>query len=245
MSPSEAEKLHEEIFFSRDKECLAVLGRIRTLIVDVKSDPEMLRLLATPMLYSVWERIFSLCTSISLRVVQQEYERALDCPASTRAFWLRKADFFKSFVDSVRDIMELEREDSVFQQSTGFKKKISKGAFSLSVDVLSKLDAWHEKPLSHKSGCNDLVITYSNVNDSVVATNAEAIGLDDLDTYKQLDLTRLGSLVGIRNGIGHGASLTPPGPRELGELVDYTERLINQYVDVTSEWIALHTDAVA
>jgi len=137
--------------------------------------------------------------------------------------------------------MELEREDSVYQQSTGFKKKISKGAFNLSVEVLAKLDDWHQKPLDHKAGCEDLVLTYSNVNDSVVTTNAEAIGLTGLATYKALDLTKLGMLVGIRNGIGHGASLSAPGPRELGELFDYTEALIAQYVDVTLEWIDLHT----
>lgn len=243
MSPEEAQKLREEVYFSRDKECLATLVRVRTLVSEASSDPEMLRLMATPMLYSVWERVFSLCTSICLRVIQQEYERAAECPASARAFWLRKADFFKSFVSSVRDLMELEREDSAFQQSTGFKKKISKGAFNLSVEVLSKLDEWHKKPLDHKSGCEDLVITYSNVNDSVVATNAEAIGLANLDAYKTLDLSKLGLLVGIRNGIGHGASLNAPGPRELGELIDYSEALVSQYVNVTSEWIDLHTDA--
>lgn len=242
MRPEEAQRLREEINFSRDKECLATLARIRVLVGEVTSDSEMLRLMATPMLYSVWERVFSLCTSICLRVIQREYERAAECPASARAFWLRKADFFKSFVSSVRDLMELEREDSAFQQSGGFKKKISKGAFNLSVEVLSKLDDWHNKPLDHKSGCEDLVITYSNVNDSVVTTNAEAIGLAELNAYKSLDLTKLGQLVGIRNGIGHGASLIPPGPRELGELIDYSEALVTQYVNVTSEWIDLHTD---
>lgn len=242
MSPEEAETLCNYIYFSRDKECLATLDRIRALVGQESSDPEMLRLMATPMLYSVWERIFSLCTSTCLKVIEKEYERAAECPASARAFWLRKASFFKSFVSSVRDLMELEREDSIFQQSSGFKKKINKGAFNLSVEVLSKLDEWHQNPLSHKSGCEDLVITYSNVNDSVVATNADAIGLASLPAYKLLDLTKLGSLVGIRNGIGHGASLIPPGPRELGELIDYSEKLVRQYVDITSEWIALHTD---
>lgn len=242
MSPEDAQRLFEEVHFSRDKECLATLARIRVLMEEVTSDPEMLRLMATPMLYSVWERVFSLCTSICLRVIQREYEQAAECPASARAFWLRKADFFKSFVSSVRDLVELEREDSAFQQSSGFKKKISKGAFNLSVEVLSKLDDWHKKPLDHKSGCEDLVITYSNVNDSVVTTNAEAIGLADLEAYKSLDLTKLGLLVGIRNGIGHGASLKAPGPRELGELIDYSEALVTQYVNVTSEWIELHTE---
>lgn len=243
MSPDEAKDLREEIIYSRDRECLATLTRIRALVGEVTSDPEMLRLMATPMLYSMWERMFLLCTSICLRVIQREYERASDCPASARAFWLRKADFFKSFVTSMRDLMELEREDSVFQQSTGFKKKISKGAFNLSIDVLSKLDEWHKKPLDHKAGCEDLVITYSNVNDSVVATNAEAIGLVDLESYKALELNQLGNLVGIRNGIGHGASLSPVGPKALGELIDYTEALIAQYADVTFEWIELHSEA--
>ncbi|WP_417251928.1 MAE_28990/MAE_18760 family HEPN-like nuclease [Castellaniella sp.] len=242
MTPEDAQNLREQIYFSRDKECLATLTRIRALVEEKTSDPEMLRLMATPMLYSVWERVFSLCTSTCLRVIENEYERAAECPASARAFWLRKASFFKSFVSSVRDLMELEREDSVFQQSSGFKKKINKGAFNLSIEVLSRLDEWHQNPLSHKSGCEDLVITYSNVNDSVVATNAEAIGLVALDAYKSLDLTKLGALVGIRNGIGHGASLIPPGPRELSELIDYSENLVTQYVNITTEWIDFYTE---
>jgi len=46
--------------------------------------------------------------------------------------------------------------------------------------------------------------------------------------------TRLGSLrlVGMRNAIGHGASFTAPGSRELNELIDYTRSLITQYAEL-------------
>ncbi|MCY1549672.1 hypothetical protein D9M68_858530 [compost metagenome] len=107
---------------------------------------------------------------------------------------------------------------------------------------MSKLDDWHECPLQSKGDLKDLVITYSNVNDSVLTVNAEAIGLNEMPSYGDLDLSKLGALVGIRNSIGHGAMLNPPGVRELDELVVYTESLIRQYADVVLEWIKKHED---
>ena len=242
MRSEDAELLRSEVIFVRDKECLATIARVRELLALEVVQSETLRLMAVPMLYSVWERAFSNWTAICLRVVQDNYPRAIDCPPKTRAYWLRKADFFKSFVSSVRDILELEREDSTFQQVTGLRKKITKGGFKLSSEVLSELDEWHKKPLFAKD-LSSLVVTYSNVNDAVVSTNAEAIGLDDLRLFSQLDLTKLGELVAIRNGIGHGAVLVAPGKRELGELIDYTERLIRQYSELVIEWIWIHKES--
>ncbi len=244
MRTHDADALRSEIVSVRDSECIETISRIRDLLASETTQPETLRLMTIPILYSVWERAFSNWTAICLRVVQDNYFRAIDCPAKTRAYWLRKADFFKSFVDSIRDVLELEREDSTFQQSTGFRKKITKGGFSLSSQVLLQLDDWHEKPLAAKD-LSSLVITYSNVNDSVVTTNAEAIGLSELHSFSMLDLSRLGELVGMRNGIGHGASLTPPGKRNLDELINYTENLIRQYADVSIEWITRHEEVEA
>lgn len=237
-----ADSLREEIAFVRDKECLATISSVRQLLSSDVTEPETLRLMVVPILYSVWERAFSGWTAICLRVVQDNYSKAIDCPAKTRAYWLRKADFFKSFVDSMRDVMELEREDSVLQQTSGFSKRITRGGFNLSSQVLLKLDEWHNRPLNAKVDLKNLVLTYSNVNDVVVNTNAEAIGLSDLESFARLDLTKLGELVGIRNGIGHGAILSPPGKRELEELIVYTEKLLVQYSDVVTEWIAMHEE---
>ena len=237
-----ADSLRAEIIAVRDQECLATIANVRSLLLSEVTEPEMLRLMSVPILYSVWERAFSGWTAICLRVVQENYPRAIDCPAKTRAYWLRKADFFKSFIASVRDVMELEREDSVFQQASGFKKKITRGGFNLSSQVLSQLDEWHERPLNAKVDMTNLVVTYSNVNDVVVTTNAEAIGLTELHSFAALDLSRLGELVGIRNGIGHGAILAAPGKRLLDELITYTESLIIQYAEVVLEWITIYED---
>lgn len=200
-------------------------------------EAETVRLMAVPMLYSVWERCFSVWTSICLRSIRESTSRAIDCPPEIRAFWLRKADFFKSFIDIIRDVMELEREDSIFQQTSGLSKKITKGGFHLSSRVLGSLDYWHQQPFSNKQDVKELVLTYSNVNDAVVTVNADALGLSSMSSYEQLDLSRLGGLVGMRNAIGHGASLIPPGSRELAELLTYTESLIKQYAEVIIEWL--------
>src|SRR5665213_2846130 len=53
---------------------------------------------------------------------------------------------------------------------------------------------------------------------------------------------RLGELVGVRNGIGHGAILSAPGKRLLDELITYTESLIIQYAEVVLEWITIYED---
>lgn len=231
-----------EVVFVRDQECLPMLNNLRAVAATGMPHPETVRLMVIPMLYSVWERCFSVWTSICLKVLRESHDRAGDCPPQVRAFWLRKADFFRSFVDTMRDVLELEREDSVFKQASGLKKKITKGGFHLSSRVLRDLDEWHEQPLSQKLDVRELVLTYSNVNDAVVAVNAEAIGLDSVPSYAALDLSRLGGLVGMRNGIGHGATMVAPGPREVAELVDYTERLVLQYADVVLEWIELNTE---
>lgn len=234
MDAATAAGLREQIVFVRDHECLPTIVRMKSLLQEASHDPEIKRLMVVPILYSVWERAFSVWTAICLKVAQHQYTTARDCPPALRAFWLRKADFFKSFVDSVRDVMELEREDNQLPQTA---KKITKGGFHLSMQVLTKLDEWHDLPLSAKGSTESLVITYSNVNEAVVATNAGAIGLMELPSFAQLDLTRLSELVGIRNSIGHGGVLNSPGAMQVGELIEYTERLIIQYAVIVNDWI--------
>ncbi|WP_460104205.1 hypothetical protein [Pseudomonas sp. S2_D10] len=229
-----------EVVYVRDSECLPIIQNVRAIINADVINADTIRLMAVPMLYSVWERCFSVWTSICLRSIRENTSRAMDCPPEIRAFWLRKADFFKSFVDVIRDVMELEREDSIFQQTSGLTKKISKGGFHLSSKVLGSLDSWHTQPFSNKQDVKELVLTYSNVNDAVVTVNAEALGLSRMSSYSDLDLSKLGGLVGMRNAIGHGASLTPPGSRELLELLDYTESLIKQYANVVIEWLSTY-----
>ncbi|AEA71625.1 Hypothetical protein PSEBR_m1620 [Pseudomonas brassicacearum subsp. brassicacearum NFM421] len=227
----------EEVIYVRDHECLPILNHVRAVLSEQQPYPETVRLMAVPMLYSVWERSFSVWTSICLKSIRESTIKAIDCSPEIRAFWLRKADFFKSFIDIIRDVMELEREDSIFQQTSGLSKKITKGGFHLSSKVLGGLDAWHQQPFSSKQDVKELVLTYSNVNDAVVAVNAEALGLSLMSTYQHLDLSKLGGLVGMRNAIGHGASLSAPGAREMTELLDYTDSLIAQYANVVIEWL--------
>lgn len=237
MDKARADTLRAEIIFVRDKECLDATQRIRSLLQTVTAETEMLRLMAVPMLYSVWERAFSSWTAICLKVIQECNAAAKDCPPAARAYWLRKADFFRSFIDSMRDVLELDKEDSIAQQAGNIRRSTKKGTFNLSGQILLELDKWHAAPLKATQDHKDLVITYSNVNDAVVRTNAEAIGLSSLPSFANLDLSDLSKLVGIRNGIGHGASLVPPGPREVSDLLSYTERLLQQYSEVAIDWI--------
>lgn len=243
MQKQRAEDLKSEIAFVRDRECLDAIAKIRTLLQSVAVEPEMLRLMTVPMLYSVWERAFSSWTAICLKVIQECSASAKDCPPLARAYWLRKADFFRSFVDSMRDVMELDKEDSIAGQAGNIRRTTKKGTFNLSGKILTELDRWHEMPLKASHDHKDLVITYANVNESVVKTNAEAIGLHELASYSSLDLSELSKLVGMRNDIGHGGVLAAPGPRAVLDLLDYTERLLRQYAEVAIEWISEHEEA--
>jgi hypothetical protein len=64
-----------------------------------------------------------------------------------------------------------------------------------------------------------------------------AIGISEFPQFKSLKLNRLNDLVGRRNGIGHGAVITPPSNDTFNELFKYTENLVEQYCKVFLEWI--------
>lgn len=218
-------------------ECVPLLDKIGSLCRQYGRQHNEIRLMALPMLYSVWERVFSISTAICLRIVRDSYPKAADCPSAVRALWLRKAGFYKGFVDSVRDILELDREDSVLERTRKLNTKINKGSYKLSSKMLEELDSWHSRPLDRSVNLSDILMTYSNVNDGVVALNAEIIGLKEVGAYESVDLGRLGSLVARRNGIGHGAILDAPGERELLELLDYTKDVVINYSLTVKEWI--------
>ena len=84
---------------------------------------------------------------------------------------------------------------------------------------------------------DDLVMTFSNVNPDVVELNARSIGLDDFERFRDLRLGRLHDLVGQRNDIGHGAIIDPPANDTFKDLLQFTEKLIEDYCAVFIEWI--------
>ena len=98
-----------ELQSSRDRN-LELLDSIRQAVFHSGwSDPAILRLMAIPLMYSTWENTFTLGLSLCLRYHLTNYRRARDCPPKARAFWLRKASFYQSFIGTMRNLLPVER----------------------------------------------------------------------------------------------------------------------------------------
>jgi hypothetical protein len=209
-------------------ECLALLGRMRAFHVPAEGEPfdPTFRLIATPMLYSAWERCFSLCHEVALRLMRDSVANPMELTSTTRAVWLMHSPFYQSMIDKLKN-----------HAFGAADEKPKKGHFASLCEFLAELDTWSGKAIDQNIATEDLVMTISNVNPDVVAINARAIGLDQTAPFNALKLGKLHDLVGRRNGIGHGGVIEPPSNADFKELWAFTESLINEYSAAVSSWM--------
>jgi len=184
---------------------------------------DIFRLIATPMLYSVWERCFTLCHAIAIRTIRDTTVKTNMLSAEERALWLIKAPFYRSMIDQLR--------------TNTPSSKTKKGEYSILSEFLSKFDKWLLGEPDKTINTDDLVMTFSNVNPEVVELNARSIGIHDFQKFKDLKLGRLNDLVGQRNDIGHGANIKAPQNEHFLTLLEFTENLVNDYCDIFIVWI--------
>ncbi len=190
------------------------------------SYPETYRLLVLPLLYSVWERCFTICHAITLRLLRESCANAQAMKVTERAIWLIRAPFYQSLVGKLT------------AQSLGdTAQKPKRGHFAALCEFLQELDAWHSNALDTSIDTGELVITFSNVNPEVVELNAKAIGIWESFRFKEIKLGRLHDLVGRRNEIGHGAVIAPPPNAEFIELWKFAEDLVKAYCTAFVRWI--------
>lgn len=182
------------------------------------------RLIATPMLYSIWQRCFSLCHAITLRLIRDITPTPAALNARRRATWLIRAEFYRSYVDRLK-------------ADTSKKKNIKKGEFNLLTEFLENFDSWTIAKIDPAVDTEKLVMTFSNVNPDVVEINAKAIGLWDYPPFRKLKLGKLHDLVGQRNEIGHGGLISPPANEHFIELMNFTELMVKDYSDIFIAWI--------
>lgn len=221
------EAINEIVFVK--KECLALLADLNEFSPPDATGKynETFRLMAVPMLYASWERCFTMCHSIALRVIRDMTKAAMDLNGPQRAIWLFQTPFYQSYIARVnKDSMDYANE------------KIKKGHFSNLSDFITKTDEWLKKSLDQSIAVEGLVMTCSNVNPDVVDINAQSIGINEIRQYKALRLGRLHDLVGRRNGIGHGALIHPPSNDVFIDLWSFTETLINDYSNLFIEWLS-------
>jgi len=208
-------------------ECLALLADLENFCpADANGRyPDTFRLLALPMFYSAWERCFSLCHSIALRLIRDEVHAPHFLKPDERAIWLLNTGFFASLSARIKN--ELPADE----------KAIGRGQFAAVCEFLKNYDSWSGTRFDGAAKLDDLVMTFSNVNPSVVEVNATAIGMRQYPDFAKLRLGRLNDLVGRRNDIGHGAVVRPPDNQVFCDLRDFTRALIGEYSDMMANWL--------
>lgn len=213
------------------KECLDLFAGLENFHPIAQGDPypETYRLLVLPLLYSVWERCFTLCHSIALRLLREACANPQAMSASERAIWLIRAPFYQSLVAKLT--VHTPGDSSL---------RPKRGHFPALCDFLTELENWFSAPVDSSVDTEALVMTFSNVNPDVVELNARAIGIWESPFFERIKFGRLNDLVGRRNEIGHGATIAAPPNHEFLELWNYTEELIEQYCNAVVSWIAEH-----
>lgn len=195
--------------------------------------PPAFRLVATPFLYAIWERCFRTAFGIMASVVRQQAETPAKMNFYQATLWLQKESFVTSFLDKLR-------QKPIEGDEVPNRKAIKASAYKGLVEFLTNIITWHSQKLRNASPDDELVMTFSNVNSSVIDANAEAIGLSLLPEYKEFraQIGRLDDLVGKRNDIGHGTLAQPPGPREFNDIRAFvSDLLISRFCEVVQTWI--------
>jgi hypothetical protein len=210
-------------------ECTGLLQKLRTFHPVTQGDPypEMYRLLVVPLLYSVWERCFTLCHSIALRLLRDSCATPRSMSASERAVWLIRAPFYQSLIETITR-----------QAPRDTDQKPKKSHYSALCDFLAELDGWHSTAFDATISTAELVMTFANVNPVVVEINAKAVGIWQFMESRGIKLGRLHDLVGRRNEIGHGAVIAAPANEDFLALWEFAEALVVEYCDVFHAWIS-------
>ncbi len=200
---------------------------------------EMFRIISIPMIYSSWEGFFTETMSVCLNSLKLSDREAFKYSPSIRALWLQREPFFSKYIDMIKNIYDIDSHKSITQTGTQFKKKITKGTFKLTSEVIDHIDGFNKSALSD-CDVSELVMTFSNVNEMVVQINFDAIGLD----YSNLDLSQLGEVVGLRNSLGHGEFKSKVQPRKFSSVISYVEQLINDLNTSAEHWLDKLEDEV-
>ncbi|MHA7844759.1 MAE_28990/MAE_18760 family HEPN-like nuclease [Serratia sp. D1N4] len=198
---------------------------------DVQKE-EMFRIISIPMIYSSWEGFFTETMSVCLNSLKLSDREAFKYSPEIRALWLQREPFFNKYIDMIKNIYDIDSHRSISHSGPQFKKKITKGTFKLTSEVIGHIDGFNQSSLSD-CDVSELVMTFSNVNDTVVRINFDAIGLN----YSHLDLSQLGEVVGLRNSLGHGEFKSRIPPRKFNSLIMYVETLINDLNTSAESWL--------
>ena len=93
-------------------ECLQLLTSIQDFYSPAEGEdfPPTFRLIVTPMLYSAWERCFTLCHEVGLRLIRDTVTSPMTLGATNRAVWLIGTPFYQSLVAKLKNQSALDEE---------------------------------------------------------------------------------------------------------------------------------------
>lgn len=220
-------------------ECLDALDKIKKIEVELNQTPSgktlvsNYRTISIPMIYASWESHFTSSIAICFRALKDIDKLACDHSPHIRAIWLQQETFFTKYIDMIKNIYDVDSHKSLSEKMATMKKKIKKGHYKLTTEVLESIDKFNKSVLNQNVNVEELVMTFSNVNKVVTEMNMEVVGLNSA----VLDLTKLDELVGLRNALGHGQFSTIIGDRQFSYLIEYTENLINALYTEIESWI--------
>lgn len=177
-------------------------------------------------------RFFTETMSVCLNSLKLSDREAFHYSAEIRALWLQREPFFNKYIDMIKNIYDVDSHRSISQSGQQLKKRVTKGTFKLTSEVIKHIDGFNNSTLSD-CDVSELVMTFSNVNEMVVKVNFEAINLD----YSNLDLSQLGEVVGLRNSLGHGEFKSKIKPRKFDSIIQYVETLINELSNSAEKWL--------
>ncbi|EIV8654014.1 hypothetical protein MA790_002173 [Vibrio parahaemolyticus] len=191
------------------------------------------RKISIPMIYSSWESQFTSSTALCFRALKDINKSACDHTPNIRAVWLQQAKFFVSYIDMIKNIYDIDAHKTLSQKMSNMKRKVRKGHYKLTTDVLSSIDTFNSSRLDTDVNVDDLVMTFSNVNKVVTEMNMDVLGID----HSNLDLSKLDALVGLRNAFGHGQFTSRVGSRQFKDWLTYTRSLIEEFFLEIKSWL--------
>lgn len=183
-----------------------------------------LYLMAVPIVYAVWEGYFKMSIAVCFKRLYEVNCRPRPIGRAFPTLWLQKESFVASFLQNLVNAMS---------PGTDVSKKINVGKFKALAGFSNDIAKWLASPVPAPTDFVNLVMTHSNVNESVAKANADIIGLD----LAGVDFGRINQLLNLRNDVSHGGLLQLPEAPEIERTINYTKELINQFDSAVQRWI--------
>ncbi|MDH4378378.1 MAG: MAE_28990/MAE_18760 family HEPN-like nuclease [Vampirovibrionales bacterium] len=194
------------------------------------------QLLTIPFLYSVWEKTFKDCTSITYKGLICKLKKIEDCPLEIKTLIYRTDKTFSANMQLQKDILELVINAYKINEDKGFNHALIRknSIYTSSKALLSGVMELDNKVIP--SDFTSLPIIFKNVNTEVVILNMDVAGIDST-AFTTKHRGNLDRLLSLRQNIAHGNSFQPVGESQTQELITFTNELISDFCKLIKQKI--------